>query len=220
MTVCLPVRHRETSLTHVRLVSGQAAPHFRGQTVGGESFDLGQKIGVPIWLSLQRYSACPFCSWRIHRLVAEQAAIADAGLHLVCVFPSPIARVQKYTMKYRPTFTVICDPSQAIHGLYSSETSWAGEFRSAINLPRAVAALAKAPNNPLAVDGPIHRMPAEFLISPQGQIARAHYGTQLDDGIDVEVAIRWVRDVLHPASPSALLERPRWGEDDEPEFRR
>jgi hypothetical protein len=147
----------------------------------------------PIWLALFRYAACPFCNLRLHHLIGEHERIAAAGLTFVCVVPSPLERIKKYIERYKPPFDVLSDPEQRVYQAYAAETSWAGELRTAVNLPKAVRALVHAPNNPVAVDGPVHRMPAEFLIGTDRKLGVVHYGRTLDDGIPVDDAIAWAQ---------------------------
>jgi peroxiredoxin len=178
-----------------RLGPGETAPPFTARTAQGTPISLDTFKGTPCWLALFRYAACPFCNWRVHRMVREQDRIAAAGITVLAVFPSPSSRIGKYIDRYKPAFHVIADPDQRIYDLYQAETSWGGELRAALNVPKAARALSFAPNNPAAVDGPIHRMPAEFLLDRDHRIAVAHYGSEPDDGIDVEAALSWAASV-------------------------
>jgi thioredoxin-dependent peroxiredoxin len=174
-----------------RLAAGNRAPAFVGQDVRDQSVALEHFRGKPLWLAMFRYAACPFCNWRVHRLVREQERIAQAGITLIAVFPSPAKRVTTYVTRYKPAFTVVVDPTQRLYELYRAETSWTKELQAAANVVHAARVLAAAPNNPFAIDGPLNRMPAEFLIDADQNISVAHYGATLDDGIDVDAAIDW-----------------------------
>ncbi len=175
----------------MRLDPPVIAPAFEVDGVRGEPVSLARFANQRVWLVLSRYAACPFCSLRLDRLIQQWKAIAETGVQLVVVFPSPVDRIEKYVMRYEPPFIVAADPEERIFGLYGSETSWFGELRTAVNVPKAIGALVHAPNNPFAVDGPIHRMPAEFLIDASGRLVRAHYGRTLDDGFPIDEVIRW-----------------------------
>jgi peroxiredoxin len=176
-----------------RLQPGDEAPPFKGSNPQGRLVSFAEFRGKLTWLALFRYAACPFCNLRIHQLVNEQDRIKAADISLVAIFPSPAARVSTYIERYKPSFTIIADPDEIIHNLYHTETSWANELKAAANIPKAIKALAHAPNNPFAVDGPINRMPAEFLIDRQQRIAMSLYGTKLDDGFAIEDAIAWAQ---------------------------
>jgi peroxiredoxin len=175
----------------VSIEIGQRAPELTAKSVHGETVRLTDLAGQPIWLSLQRYAACPFCSLRVHRLIHAQQTIREMGIRLVTVFPSPRERVERYISKYRPDFLILCDPEQVIYGLFGAQTSWGNELRAAANVPKAVRAIARAPNNPFAVDGPIHRMPCEFLIDRELVVRDAHYARDLDGGFDVDHVYTW-----------------------------
>lgn len=141
---------------------------------------------------LSRYAACPFCSLRVDRLIRHHAEIAAAGIELAVLFPSPPERIETFISRYDPPFETIADPEETAYAALELKTSWAGELKTAVNVPKVVKALLHAPNNPFAIDGPIHRMPAEFLVR-NGTIEVAHYGSSLDDGIPVEVALSWAK---------------------------
>jgi peroxiredoxin len=127
---------------------------------------------------------------RVHELVREQSRIAAAGVTLVAVFPSKPERVSAYLDRYHARFEILCDPAGAIHRAYGSETSVAGALKTGVN-PVKLARVVPHVRNFLAVDGPFHRMPAEFLIDETATIARAYYATEIDDGIPVDEAVAW-----------------------------
>lgn len=173
------------------LTVGSAVPDVTAVAYDGHVVRISEFANRKLWLCLFRYAACPFCSVRLHRLIAEQERIARAGIVLVAAFPSPKERVAKYITKFNPSFQLICDPEQQLYSAFGVGASWTGLAKSAAMVHKVAHALALAPNNPSAVDGPIHRMPAEFLIDVGGLVALAHYGTSADDGIDIEKAIAW-----------------------------
>ena len=177
-------------MTAKRLSAGDAAPDFRASNARGEPRTLADFAGNKLWLCLFRYAACPFCAMRVHALVREQDRIRAAGIALVAVFPSKPERVRAYLDRYRAGFEILCDPEGAIHRAYGSETSVAGALKTGAN-PVKLARVVPHVRNFLAIDGPAHRMPAEFLIDEAGRIALAYYGTEIDDGIPVERALGW-----------------------------
>ena len=173
-------------------LTGGPAPAFTGTTIDGETVRLADFRGRKLWLVLSRYAACPFCSLRIHALIHDHAEVVAAGVTLVVVFPSPPERISRYVLKYNPRFTILSDAAQELYRAYASERSVVGELRSATRLGKVVKAMALG-NNLLHVDGPIHRMPAEFLINEEGRIDAAHYGRELDDGFTLEAVLEWAR---------------------------
>jgi peroxiredoxin len=199
MTMTKPSEPPSTAMVKGRLQPGDDAPLFTGTHLDGRPVSLADFRGAPLWLALFRYAACPFCSYRVHRLVREYSRVLGAGLKILAAFPSPQKRLEKYVQRYKPEFDIIADPQEEIYQLYHAETSWTGELLAAVNLPNVVRVMVHAPNNPFAVDGPIHRMPSEFLLDRDLKIAVAHYGRTPDDGIEVDAAIAWASELPAPA---------------------
>lgn len=177
----------------MRLESGIRVPPFALTDLEGEPVTPEHYAGRKLWLILGRFVACPFCSLRLQEVIGRGKSIADAGVDVLVVFPSKPKRVQRFVEKYEPPFRVVADPEQKIFDQFGSETSWAGELRTAINVPKVFRALAKTKMNPLAIDDKPHRMPSEYLIDPDGTIAEVYYGGELDDGFDIATVMRWAK---------------------------
>ena len=82
------------------LTVGSAVPDVTAAAYDGQVVRISEFANRKLWLCLFRYAACPFCSVRLHRLIAEQERIARAGIVLVAAFPSPKERVAKYITKF------------------------------------------------------------------------------------------------------------------------
>jgi peroxiredoxin len=177
----------------VRLETGIVVPSFRVVDLAGEEVSPRTYEGKRWWLILSRFAACPFCSLRLHRLLEREKSLADAGVEVVVVFPSSERRARQFVKKYDPWFRIVADPDQVVFELFGSETSWAGEVRTAINVPKVLRALVQTKMNPLGVDDAVHRMPSEYLIEMDGTIGQVHYGEELDDGFAVETVLEWAR---------------------------
>jgi peroxiredoxin len=117
--------------------------------------------------------------------------VEKVGVEVLVIFPSSEKRVKQYVRKYSPPFRVAADPDQVVFQKFGSETSWAGDLRTAINLPKMMKAFARAKMNPLGVDDAPHRMPSEYLIDPDGEVAHVHYGQELDDGFPIREVMSW-----------------------------
>jgi thioredoxin-dependent peroxiredoxin len=177
----------------MQLQKRDRAPAFEVHATGGTTVSLSTYAGKRLWLILSRYAACPFCSLRLDRIARAHDDVSAAGIDLLVIFPSPLERVEKYAEKFQPKFTVAADPEGATFEAYGAGTSWAGELKSAFNLPKLAGAIGSAKLFPLPIDGAIHQMPAEFLIDSSGTIAEVHYGREMDDGFAVETVLAWAR---------------------------
>lgn len=175
----------------MRLTTGVSLPTFELSGIDGAPAGSEAYRGKKLWLILSRFAACPFCSLRLKEVAERHASVAAHGVDVLAVFPSPENRVKKYVEKYAPPFRTAADPEQRVFEALGSETSWAGELRSAVNLPKVMKALVRTKMSPLAIDGAIHRMPSEYLVNPDGVIAHVHYGEELDDGFPIREVLAW-----------------------------
>ncbi len=183
----------------MRLEAGIKLPDFSVTDLDGETVSPGALAGRRSWLILTRFAACPFCSLRLHEIIERQHLLDGLPVETVVFFPSKEKRVRRFMEKYDAKFRAVADERQQVFQTFGSETSWAGELRTAINIPKVLRALARTKMNPLAIDDVPHRMPSDYLVEPDGTIARVHYGEELDDGIEVPDVVRWVRGESQPA---------------------
>jgi peroxiredoxin len=175
----------------VRLEAGIPVPQFEAEDIDGKAVSPADYAGRRWWLILSRFAACPFCSLRLQRLIDRYGPIETAPVDVIVIFPSAKKRVRQYVKKYAPLFRVVSDEEQTIFKQFGSETSWAGELKSAVNIPKVLQALVKMKMNPLAIDDAVNRMPCEYLIEPDGMIGQVHYGESLDDGFKIETVLEW-----------------------------
>lgn len=137
---------------------------------------------------------------RLHRISKDYERLVEAGVSALVLFPSPRDRVSVFIERYKPPFIAAADPEEKIFHLYGAEKSWAGEIRSAIQINKVAQALGAARQNPLAIDGSLHQMPADFLIGPEGTVEMVRYGAELDDGFSVGEVVNWARPSWVPQS--------------------
>ncbi len=175
----------------VRLETGVAVPEFELTDIEGAPAGSATFAGKKLWLILGRFAACPFCSLRLEEVAERHSLVAERGVEVLVIFPSSEKRAKQYVRKYAPPFRVAADPEQEVFQKFGSETSWAGELRSAIDLPKMMKALVRTKMNPFAFDDAVHRMPSEYLVDPDGMVARVHYGQELDDGFPIPEVLDW-----------------------------
>jgi len=130
--------------------------------------------GGKVWLAFFRYASCPFCNLRVSEIVARHDDLTAAGVTVVGVVQSPPERVPEFMGKQNPPFTLLCDPSERLYGLYGLEASLRGYAH-----PSNVGVLAKAARAGFVpspkMDGTKTRHPADFLIDEDGRIQDAFY---------------------------------------------
>ena len=187
----------------MRLETGIRVPDFSVVDLEGNTLDPDAFRGKRWWLILSRFVSCPFCSLRLRRVIERHESIEASGLEVLVVFPSHEKRVRQFARKFEPKFHLAADPEQKVFSAFGSETSWAGEMRTAINVPKVLMALVRTKMNPFAVDDKIHRMPSEYLINPDGIIDQVHYGEEMDDGMAVDMVVAWATGNLPTNAESA-----------------
>ncbi|MDT8446378.1 MAG: peroxiredoxin-like family protein [bacterium] len=174
----------------MRLQPGDYAPPIDLPSFEGTPFNLQANRGRWLLLSFYRYASCPFCNLRIHNLSKESARLKGLGLDLVAVFQSPEAKVREHAGGRNLTYPILCDPTEDLYRQYGVETSWAGFFGGMmLKMPKMFNAFFKG-YLPGSMEGHINRMPADFLIAPDGTIRLAYYGSDLADHLSLNEVIQ------------------------------
>lgn len=170
----------------MRLLPGNAAPDCTLDTVRGESIELASLRGAPVWLAFSRFAACPLCNFKIHQIVGQwQQRFAGTRLRLFVIFQSPAAKLAEYVASDSAPFDLVADPTMDLYRLYRVERS-IPKMISLHALKVAVSAVAEGLVVPAGPDGPITRVPADFLIDPHGLIRVARYGENIADHIALD----------------------------------
>ena len=106
------------------------------------------------------------------------AELREANVRLLVVFPSPQKRIDKYYPPSSTPFLVLSDTAEKLYDALGAQTSVLGTLRTAIDLPVVVRAELSYRRNPLAIDGPFTRQPADYLVR-DGTIERIRLGRRL-----------------------------------------
>jgi peroxiredoxin len=167
----------------MRLEPRQAAPTFSAQTVQGDTVTLEQFAGKPLVVKFHRYAACPMCNLHLHDFARRFAELHERGLEAVAFFHSPVEEIRAHAGRRRYPFALAADPQLRIYRKYGVETSWARLLLSAL-LPNFYADRFRAMRHGFWGGMPplqIAKMPADFLVGPDGRIIHAHYGRTIGD---------------------------------------
>jgi peroxiredoxin len=167
----------------MRLEPQQAAPPFSAHTVGGQDVSLEQFAGKPLLLKFHRYAACPMCNLHLHDFARRFPELHARGLEAVAFFHSSAASIAAHAGAKQYPFELVADPTFRVYRRYGVETSWArlalSAFRPGFYLDWLRAMRhgfwgGKMPRQ-------LAKMPADFLIGPDGRILIAHYGRSIGD---------------------------------------
>ena len=165
-----------------KLRPGSVLPPLTLQTMHGTTLAL--PTGGPELLHLQfrRFAGCPICSTHLREFVRRADEIKAAGVREIIFFHSSAEELAKHQTDL--PFDVIPDPRKEHYRAFGVETSllaalhpsvwWAGlqgVMRGRIGL--------KMENGPLG-------LPADFLVSPSGEVRAVKYGTHAYDQWSVD----------------------------------
>lgn len=170
----------------MRLPPGARAPHFHRPSVTGEPVDLEDYRGRRLLLSFYRFSGCPFCNLRVHRLLQVLPELEADGLSVIAFFQSPAESILAEVGRQQPPFPIIADPEKEVYAAYGIERSGAAVARAAVRrMSDAAAALAKG-FVPSKANGELALIPADFLIDEELIIREAYYGADIGDHLPFE----------------------------------
>jgi peroxiredoxin len=124
------------------------------------------------------------CNLRVHQMIQRYPEFQRMGLDVVAVFESPVASIHAHVGKQDPPFPVIADPDAVLYDLYGVEES-ADKVQRTIARPETagIIRLAAEAGFRLAHEegANMNRMPADFLIGPDGLVRLAHYAEFVTD---------------------------------------
>lgn len=168
---------------------GMSAPVFRTEDLFGSPIDLAAYRGQPLLLTFLRNAACALCNLRIHLLITRYPALTEHDLAIIAVFESPRERMLAHVAQQDVPFPLIADPQARLYTLYGVETSEA-KVAQTMAMPETEVAVQAAAALGFALtpepESNFNRMPADFLIGPDGVVLRAHYANFITDHLPFE----------------------------------
>jgi peroxiredoxin Q/BCP len=180
-----------------RFHAGDLAPDFSASDLAGQPLRLSDQRGGAVLLSFYRYASCPICNLCIRERALEYPGLRELGLTAIAVFQSPADRLREYMVPDDLPFPVIADPTMRLYRAYGLERSLRGML-GARTVAAAVRALRQG-HLPGLANGPLDRMPADFLIDSAGRIGRAWYGRTADDHLPQAQIRSWLEGHRPPA---------------------
>jgi thioredoxin-dependent peroxiredoxin len=106
---------------------------------------------------------------------------------MIAVFQSPAEKLSQYVGRQEPPFPLVAVPPQRLYAAYGVEHSSGGLLAAWAFRSREIArAIFSHGFRPGSIEGGIHRIPADFLIAPDGRIRVAYYGRDIGDHVPIE----------------------------------
>lgn len=181
----------------MRLKPGDKAPSFSAETIEGKTISLKEFAGKPLLLMFYRYASCPMCNLRIRDFAQHYPRLNERGLEVVAFFHSPAHNIRANAGKRRIPFHLVADPIFRAYQIYGVETSWL-RFLLSMFLPSFYVDWIRAMRYGIwgGVDWQMGKMPADFLIGPNGQILKVYYGHDIGDHLPLQ-EVEFVLDNLN-----------------------
>lgn len=167
---------------------GQPAPDFTATDSQGKTVHLADLRGRYVLLAFQRNAGCPVCNLRFHDLEQQAAHLQAENVVVLAVYESSAATIGQYLAGQPAPYTrLIPDPEQHLYQLYRVERSTA-KLLSGLVLHGGMGKLSQSKKlnaNLPKQDGHANRVGADFLIDPDGRLARVHYHRYVGDDLSL-----------------------------------
>jgi peroxiredoxin len=174
-------------MKQARLKRGEKAPAFA--TIDWQDNRIepfGTHSGVTL-LSFFRYASCPLCNLRVRELITKYERFVENGIRILGIFQSPAERIAHYVGTQSPPFPLVPDPDLTLYRLYGVESSWRGFARAwTLGIPQVYRAVVANGFLPGTMENNIHRVPADFLIAPDGKLIDVYYGRDIGDHMPMD----------------------------------
>jgi peroxiredoxin Q/BCP len=190
----------------MKLTPGDHVERFSTVDVDGQPVSLEQFRGRHLLLMFFRYAACPMCNLRLHDFAREYPRLHAKGLSAVAIFHSSARAIKKNAGRRRYAFPLVPDPNQEIYHDFEVMTSWVGFLKSMV-LPSFYWDWIRSIRHGFwgGVDMQMAKLPADFLIGPDGRVLLVHYGKDIGDHLALADIERALTESSAPgaAAPSA-----------------
>ncbi len=172
----------------MKIKEGNFAYDFNTVTFDGKPFKLSDYKGSPIILSFNRHRGCPFCNRRLHHIMGLNYRLLQTGIKLVFLFESSNEKlIQSPFHKGVQPWPLIGDPEKKIYHLYGVEQSTTKALSTLYksNIFKAIKET-KELNLKHDNDATLNLIPADFFIDKDFKIVKAHYGSHMDDHVNID----------------------------------
>ncbi len=141
-------------------------------------------------LQFRRFAGCPVCSLHLRSFAKGLAQLDTAGVRTIAFFHSSAESMRPYHADL--PFPVVPDLERQWYERFGVERSALAVAHPKV-MWSAMKGLFGAPSSPFQGEGGQSGLPADFLISPTGEILAAHYGRHADDQWELERVVELAR---------------------------
>ncbi|MDO6681914.1 MULTISPECIES: peroxiredoxin [unclassified Oceanobacter] len=156
---------------------------FSTKDIYGNSVSLSHYSGKKILLAFFRDAACPFCNVRLYELTNQYNAFQEANVEIIAVFSSTAEEVRRFVARNPRPFILLSDPDLQLYERYGIEHSTTALIKAMLfRLPQMIRGLLKGGKSDIH-NPHMKLVPADFLISEQGEVQLAWYGRDTGDHV-------------------------------------
>lgn len=175
-----------------RLRPGDLVPRVETTSIRGTKIQIPAGGDRLVHLQFRRYAGCPICNLHLRTISQRADDIAAAGVLEVAVFHSEAATMIPFQGSL--PFEVLADPTKVFYRAFGVETSVTSLLHPSAWCAAAKGMVSGHLSGTLKGEGGHLGLPADFLISPTGQVLAVKYGKHADDQWSVEEIIALAGD--------------------------
>lgn len=173
----------------MQLLVGQKAPDFVVTDLYGHRIALEDYRGVCVLVSFYRFAVCPVCNIRMWHLSQQVESYKRRGLYFIACIESSAENTRHYLDRLNYPFPMIPDLGGHMYETYGLRSSPLRVFKGMVvhaNMYIEAERRHLGGWNIFRFDGEFGRLPADFLIGPDGRILLAYYGRDHGDFLPLE----------------------------------
>ena len=172
---------------------GDDAPQMTLPAIDGSSFDMASMKGKRIILTFFRFSSCPFCNIRIHRILKRWNEFPDDAV-MVGVFDAKIGELTKRMKKHNPPFTVVADETYEHFLKNDVKKSLWRVLLAPLRAPLTMLEAMFRGYIPLTLSlSKLSTIPVDVLIDENGKVVEAHYCKDTVDHLPIDRLLEFAK---------------------------
>ncbi|WP_165778782.1 redoxin domain-containing protein [Leptospira perolatii] len=181
----------------MKLKVGDSAKNFSVLDYEGKQIRSEDYLGKSLYLAFFRNVECALCNLRIQQLLAAYPEFQKNGIEILAVFESSASQIADMEGIDGLPFRIIADKENKLYNLYGVQSSWLGVIKTMATGKREIDEAKSLGFEMRKVPGmKMDRMPAEFLIGPNGKVQISKYSSKVTDHIPIHQLFQFAPRVL------------------------
>ncbi len=172
---------------------GDSAPNISLPAIDGTTFDMSSMKGKRVIFTFFRFSSCPFCNFRIDRLMKRWNEFPEDTV-MVGVFDAQIDELSRRMRKRNIPFTIVADETYQNFRENGIEKSFPSFMWGAIRSPITMILATLKGYIPMTLSiSKMSTLPADILIDEEGKVVEAHYCKDTADHLPIDRMITFAK---------------------------